>query len=102
MALTTVYRNAIDAPPISPPRYSLLTAVEVVEAPGVRWEGGYEFISELSGNAGAVYLDGCLDYFEGSTPNPFPVQADPMVVWAEDPCRSTLGTRTRDWQGAAR
>ena len=101
MALT-VYRNVLEAPPVSPPRYSLLTAVEVVDEPGTRWEGGYEFVSEVGGRSGSDFLEQCLQWYWSGTDVPWNVAVEPMVVWAEDPCHSTLGSRGRDWQGRAR
>jgi hypothetical protein len=103
MPLTEVYRNTVEAPPITPPRYSLVTAVETVDEPGVRWEGGYSFLSALGGGGGAGELDECFQWF--ANPNAeqqWMAYGYPVVVWAEAPCHSTLGSRSRDWQGMAR
>lgn len=103
MALTDVYRGTIDAPPVAPPRYSLLTAATVVDEPSLRWQGGYDYVSELGGRGGADALDGCLTWSTGSDPlDSWLVHADPVMLWAQSPCTTTLGARTRDWQGPAR
>jgi hypothetical protein len=100
--MTEVYRGAIAAPPVAPPRVSLLSTVTVVDEPSTRWEGGYEFVSELSGRAGAEGMEDCLTWFTNGQGDTWTVSADPVVIWAEAPCHTTLGTRSRDWQGMAR
>lgn len=102
MTLTDVYRNVADAPPVAPPRVSLLTAVPTVDEPGMRWEGGYSFLSELGGRHDAAGVTGCLEWYEAGTDESWTVDADPVVLWAEGPCHTTLGTRSRDWQAIAR
>ncbi len=98
-----VYRNTITAPPIAPPRYSLLTAATVVDEPGLRWEGGYEFVSELGGRGGAADVEECPAWWQGGNlADAWTVTATPVVLWAEAPCTSTMGTLARDWQGIAR
>lgn len=104
MTMTDVYRGTIDAPPVAPPRYSLLTAATVVDEPAMRWQGGYDYVSELGGRGGAEALDGCLTW-STATNDPLDswlVHADPVMLWAQSPCTTTLGARTRDWQGPAR
>lgn len=102
MSLTDVYRNTIDAPPVAPPRFSLLTAVPTVDEASLRWEGGYSFLSELGGRYGAVALEGCYTWDRTGTLAAWTVDADPVVLWAEGPCTTTMGTRSRDWQAIAR
>jgi hypothetical protein len=104
MAMTEVYRNVTDAPPVAPPRYSLIGAVETVDDAGLRWHGGYSYVSELGPHHAAEPVDGCLDWnqswladWESHT-----VNVDPVMLWAGDDCHTTLGSRTRDWQGRAR
>jgi hypothetical protein len=102
MTMTDVYRNVADAPPVAPPRFSLLTAVPTVDEPGLRWEGGYSFLSEMGGRHDAVGVEGCLEWYEAGTDEAWTVDADPVVLWAEGPCHTTMGTRSRDWQAIAR
>jgi hypothetical protein len=101
--MTDVYRGVADAPPVQPPRYSLLTAATVVDEPTLRWQGGYDFLSELGGKGGAEGLEGCLQWYTSNDPlDAYLVHADPVQLWAQAPCTTTLGARTRDWQGPAR
>ena len=103
MTMTEVYRQTIVGPPVAPPRHSLIGALTTVDEPGVRWEGGYTFVSELGPTHAAEVLDGCLSWepttLEGG---PHAVTVDPVALWASDDCTTTLGTRTRDWQGQVR
>lgn len=101
--MTDVYRNSIDAPPIAPPRYSLLTTLPTVDEPGVRWEGGYSYVSELSGAHGAEAPENCMEIITGSNQVSHDwVNVEPVVVWAEAYCRSTLGGLPRDHEAVMR
>lgn len=102
MALNDVYRNTLDAPPLAPPRYSLLTVLPTVDEPAVRWEGGYSYISELSGGHGATELEECYEWYWGGKSCTDEVTVDPVVLWATDPCHSTGGSLTRDWSARLR
>lgn len=103
MTMTELYRGVFDAPPVAPPRYSLLSAVPTVDEPAARWEGGYQFVSELGPEHDAEPLADCLAW----QPNwqdwdPHAVNVNPVALWAGDDCHTTMGTRARDWQGRAR
>lgn len=94
-------RDLTDAPPATPPRYSLLIAAPAVTDDGARWQAGYEFAPEGCGRGGRTAVD-CF----GSTAlldppaNPGVVIGDPFVVWAADEC-STFGYLARDYAGRA-
>lgn len=102
MALTDVYRNVLDGPPIAPPRYSLLTALPTVDDATSRWQGGYTYTSELSGAHGAGTLEDCYQVWTGGQPLVWPESVDPIVVWAQHYCRTTFGGLPRDWEGQLR
>lgn len=103
MTMTDVYRATVDAPPIAPPRYSMLSVLPTVDEPGARWEGGYTYVSELSGAHGADFADACAQLILGSNNVVHDVvNVDPLVVWAEAHCRSTLGGLPRDGEALAR
>lgn len=104
MTMTDVYRNVLDAPPISPPRFSLLSSISVVDEPAARWEGGYEFLSELGPEHHAEPLADCLNWYPNWLTgwSSHAVKVDPVALWAGDNCHTTMGTRSRDWQGLAR
>ena len=94
-------RQAVDAPPARPPRYSLLIAAPTVED-GARWQAGVSFAPEGCGNGGRVAVD-CIGGTDGLDPaeNPDWVTGDAYAVWAADQC-STFGLRARDYAGRAR
>lgn len=104
--VTTVSHNrqAIDAPAVRPPAYSLLIAAEA-NSDGVVWQQGVEWAPEQFAGGVAIGLD-CL----GSKPdlpdadlgaNPMRNTAEPFVVVAHDRC-STFGFAARDYEGRAR
>ena len=37
MTMLDVYRNVLDAPPVAPPRVSLLATLPTVDEPATRW-----------------------------------------------------------------
>lgn len=103
MTMTEVYRATVDAPPIAPPRYSLLSVLPTVDEPGARWEGGYTYVSELSGAHGADPAELCAQAVLGTDQVVHDwVNVDALVVWAEAYCRSTLGGLPRDGEALAR
>lgn len=96
-------RDRIDAPPLVPPRYGLLTAAPVVDD-SARWFNGVEYQPEGCGISG-VFSEGC----ESAAPDadvfrdlhgPAPLGFDSFSVWAADRC-TTLQS-TRDYVGRAR
>lgn len=94
-------RQAVEAPPATPPVYSLLDAVKI-PSDSVRWEQGIVWSPEQIGGGGVVALNchGGTDEL-GTGVNPVRNTADPFVVWAEDHC-STIGFDDRDFEGRAR
>lgn len=94
-------RQAVDAPPARPPRYSLLIAAPTVDD-GARWQAGVEFAPEGCGNGGRVAVD-CIGGTDPLDPdeNPDWVTSDGFAVWAADQC-STFGRAARDYAGRAR
>lgn len=105
MTLTspTTYNAVIDAPPIGAPRYSLLTALPTADDPALRWQGGYTYVSELSGAHGADVADACLGMATGSDQHVHDwVNVEPMIVWVEAYCRSTLGGLPADFEALAK
>lgn len=95
-------RQAIQAPPATPPIYSLLDVAEIVNDQ-TRWQQGVEWAPEQVGGGGAVAVD-C----HGGSPDGKPTKhdpivntADPFAVYAEDHC-STIGFEARDFEGRAR
>lgn len=94
-------RQVIEAPPATPPIYSLLQAAQLL-TDGVRWQHGVEWSPEQYGGGGIVGVD-CHGSTDSMTRrhNPIVNTADPFVVYAEDHC-STIGYEARDWEGRAR
>lgn len=93
-------RDLVEAPPATPPRYSLLIAAP--SAVDGRWEAGFEFAPEGCGSSGRTAVD-CFGGTEPLDPddNPEVVGGEPFAVWAADRC-STFGYRARDYLGRAR
>lgn len=93
-------RDLVEAPPATPPRYSLLIAAPT--ATDGRWEGGFEFAPEGCGTGGRTAVD-CFGGTEELDPdtNPGVVGGEPYAVWAADRC-SSFGYRARDYVGRAR
>lgn len=96
-------KNAVPAPPATPPRYSLLVAATAVDDSASRWEiGGITWAPEQCAGGGVAAVD-CL----GNTAalnvpsNPANAEADPFLVWAGDKC-SAIGYQARDYEGRAR
>lgn len=94
-------RDTIEAPPATPPRYSLLIAAPSV-TDDARWEAGFQFAPEGCGSSGRTAADcfGGTDVLDPDD-NPGTVHGDPFAVWAADRC-STFGYRARDYVGRAR
>lgn len=94
-------RQAVDAPPARPPRYSLLIAAPSI-TDGARWQAGVTFAPEGCGDGGRVAID-CLGGTDPLDPadNPDWETSDAYGVWAADRC-STFGLRARDYAGRAR
>lgn len=93
-------RDLVEAPPATPPRYSLLIAAPT--STDGRWEAGFEFAPEGCASGGRTPVD-C---FGGTAvldadDNPDKVGGDTFAVWAADRC-STFGYRARDYLGRAR
>lgn len=95
-------RQAIQAPPATPPVYSLLYVVEIVNDQ-TRWQQGVEWAPEQVSGGGAIPVD-CHGGSPDGKPtkhNPVVNTADPFAVYAEDHC-STFGFEARDYEGRAR
>lgn len=94
-------RDTIEAPPATPPRYSLLIAAPAIDD-GARWEAGFQFAPEGCGTGGRTAVD-CFGGTDAIDPddNPGIVGGDAFAVWAADRC-STFGYRARDYVGRAR
>jgi hypothetical protein len=96
-------KQAVLAPPATPPRYSLLSVATAI-VNNETWEQGIRWNPEqvLGDGSGVVSLDciGGTDAMDKGT-NPDWTEADPFSVWAEDHC-STLGFRVADYEGRAR
>lgn len=95
-------RQAIEAPPATPPLYSLLQAADVIDPADERWQQGVEWAPEQVFGGGAVAVDcfGSSPDGKPSADNPMLNTADPFAVFAEDHC-TTLVQR-RDYEGRAR
>lgn len=95
-------RDLVEAPPATPPRYSLLIAAPTAE--DGRWQGGWEFAPEGCGTSqgGRTAVD-CFGGTDALDPedNLGKVGGEPFAVWAADRC-STFGYRARDYIGRAR
>lgn len=94
-------RQAVDAPPARPPRYSLLIAAPSI-TDSVRWQAGVTFAPEGCGDGGRVAID-CIGGTDPIDPaeNPEWATSDAFAVWAADRC-STFGRAARDYAGRAR
>lgn len=105
-------RDLATAPPIAPPRFSLLSAVETVDEPDLRWQGGYSYLSELIGasnhGAAGINLAECYEWTQPlEAPDPAgadnrQVWADPIIVWAGDRCSTLSSGWRRDAEGRVR
>lgn len=100
----------VQAPQISPPRISLLTAADVVEESGDgRWIGGHSYAPETCAGflgegprAGNTGLISCEAVYAITPPDSSPIiEVDPFAIWAADKC-STWNRKERDYYGRAR
>lgn len=99
--MATTNRQAIPAPPATPPVYSLLVATTEIQD-GERWEHGIRWTPEQyeGGGVAGVNCHGGSDELE-EAPNSIENLADPFVVWAEAHC-TTLGFEYYDFEARAR
>ena len=95
-------RQSIQAPPATPPIYSLLKAAVLVEDGG-RWQQGIQWSPEQVNGGGTIAVDCVGNSPDGKDPasNPVINSADPFTIFAEDHC-STIGFEDRDFEGRAR
>lgn len=105
----------IPAPPVEPPRLSLLRTFAPVEVPfptvpdptnpeaiRERESVGFTFEPETCPTSGVGNPDPCNEDNDKTLPeHSANVEAEPFYVWAGDDCAS-FGSRDRDWQGRAR
>lgn len=96
-------RDPITAPPATPPRYSLLTAVGANgQTPGAEpWERGVTWQSEACGGGDVLAATVAVQPARDAGSRPPRVIASPFYVWAVDDA-STTPISQRDWQGRAR
>ncbi len=96
-------RQAIEAPPATPPLYSLLVAAQVIDGGSDRWQQGVEWAPEQTASGAAIEVDCLGGSPDGKPPFATPIRnsADPFAVYAEDHC-STIGFEARDFEGRAR
>lgn len=80
----TMLLAPVPAPPIQPPRISLLTAAQVVTDGDNRWGQGYVFVPE-GNTAGGGVADPCAGTFDSVRP-PDLVEVMPFYVWEGDEC----------------
>jgi hypothetical protein len=83
----TMLLSPVPAPPIQPPRVSLLTAAQLITDgadSGDRWGQGYTFVPE-GNTAGGGVADPCSGAFTSTRP-PDVVEAEPFYVWEGDEC----------------
>jgi hypothetical protein len=96
--------QTIAAPPLTPPRYSLLTCATVIDD-AERWQQGVQWAPESDhwGQAVELGCDGSAAVIGEGTilSNPDVDSAYPFVVSASDRC-STFGFKARDYEGRAR
>jgi hypothetical protein len=97
-----VSRQAIQAPPATPPVYSLLDAATIIED-GRRWQQGVSWAPEqvFGGGALAANCVGNSPDGKDQASNPVVNSADPFTIFAEDHC-TTIGFEDRDFEGRAR
>lgn len=88
----TMLLAPVPAPPIQPPRVSLLTAAQVIADGADRWGQGYVFVPEGNASGGGV-ADPCAGSFTQVRP-PASVEVQPFYVWEGDTC--TRLSRTYD------
>lgn len=95
-------RAAIQAPPATPPLYSLLQVADTTDD-GERWQLGTIWSPEQVGGGGSLPAFCAGDNPDGKPlgTNPQRNTADPFTVYAEDHC-SMLGFEGRDYEGRAR
>lgn len=94
-------RQAVAAPPVQPPQYSLMIAAPAADSPD-RWQDGWSFSPEGCGASGRQAVVFCGDGAARTVAaNPGQVDQDPILVWAGDSCTSR-GFQARDYQGRAR
>jgi hypothetical protein len=93
-------KQAIAAPPATPPRYSLLFVANQIQN-GDDWMQGVRWAPEQTLGGGVLALD-CFGSTDSMTPdtNSGWAEAEPFSVWAEDHC-STFGFLARDYEARA-
>jgi len=90
----------VPAPPLLPPRISLLTSADIINETTPRWEGGHAYLPETCDLAGIDTICPPPDQYGVAASTPAQVEVSPFFIYAIDRS-STFNRLTRDFYGRA-